>query len=127
MYTISEVSKKLDLPATTIRYYDSKGLLPYVQRDGGGRRLFSEEDVELLAAFVRASKAGLTLKEARELFNIVTVNEDLEQGKAILLDKRSELHKQIAKTEAAIEFLDKTIRIYELEIQNRKAKADCDA
>ncbi len=31
-YSIGEVSKKLNIPASTIRYYDKEGLLPFIER-----------------------------------------------------------------------------------------------
>ena len=31
-YTIREVANQLDIPASTIRYYDAEGLLPFMAR-----------------------------------------------------------------------------------------------
>lgn len=45
-YTIKEVSQMLDIPATTIRYYDNEGLLPYITRKESGYRQFEEGDEE---------------------------------------------------------------------------------
>ena len=117
MYLINEVSEMLDLPASTIRYYDSKGLLPYVERDSSGRRLFSDVDVELLAAFKRGIGSGLTLKEMRELFDIVMVDQDLVKGRAFLLEKKKSLQREILKLGACIRFLEQTISIYDKEIE----------
>ena len=32
VYTVGEMAKKLDVPASTLRYYDKEGLLPFVER-----------------------------------------------------------------------------------------------
>ena len=40
-YTIGEVSEMLGITIDTIRYYDKEGLLPFVKRDKGGRRVLS--------------------------------------------------------------------------------------
>jgi DNA-binding transcriptional MerR regulator len=40
VYTVGEISKKLGIPASTIRYYDKEGLLPFVERSSGGIRMF---------------------------------------------------------------------------------------
>lgn len=39
-YTIKQVSNMLNIPATTLRYYDKEGLLPYIERRGSGYRIF---------------------------------------------------------------------------------------
>ena len=30
-YTVGEIAKKLGIPASTLRYYDKEGLLPFVE------------------------------------------------------------------------------------------------
>lgn len=38
VYTVGEMAKLLGVPASTLRYYDKEGLLPFVERSPGGRR-----------------------------------------------------------------------------------------
>ena len=40
--TISEVSKKYDISADTLRYYERIGLIPAVHRNASGNRDFTE-------------------------------------------------------------------------------------
>ena len=64
--TISEVSKKFDLTADTLRYYERVGVIPPVRRTKSGVRDYSEEDcgwVEL-AGCMRG--AGLPLPALAE-------------------------------------------------------------
>ncbi|MGO4375618.1 MerR family transcriptional regulator [Paenibacillus sp. MCAF20] len=46
--SISEAAAKFDIPESTLRYYEKKGLLPLIERDEAGRRLFSEDQITLL-------------------------------------------------------------------------------
>ena len=48
VYTVGEMAKLLDIPASTLRYYDKEGLLPFVERSSGGIHLFRESDFEWL-------------------------------------------------------------------------------
>lgn len=48
VYTVGEMAKLLDIPASTLRYYDKEGLLPFVERSSGGIRLFRKSDFEWL-------------------------------------------------------------------------------
>lgn len=44
LYTVGEMARVTDIPASTLRYYDQEGLLPFVSRSKGGIRMFSEAD-----------------------------------------------------------------------------------
>ena len=48
VYTIGEMAKRLGVPASTLRYYDKEGLLPFVERSSGGIRMFQDSDFEWL-------------------------------------------------------------------------------
>lgn len=43
-YTEGEMAKLLGVPASTLRYYDKEGLLPFVERSPGGARIFRKND-----------------------------------------------------------------------------------
>ncbi|WP_379547003.1 MerR family DNA-binding transcriptional regulator [Oceanobacillus sojae] len=40
MLTIKKASEKVEVPVSTIRYYDNEGLLPFIKRDENGYRMF---------------------------------------------------------------------------------------
>ena len=42
------MAQKLGVPASTLRYYDKEGLLPFVERSSGGIRMFRKTDFEWL-------------------------------------------------------------------------------
>lgn len=64
-YTIGEMAKMLGVPASTLRYYDKEGLLPFVARSSGGIRQFRESDIEWLRVIGCMKKAGMSIKDIR--------------------------------------------------------------
>lgn len=66
--TIGQVAKQSGLRPSAIRFYEKSGLLPNAVRSGGQRR-YSPAILGRLAVLQRAKDCGLTLDEARELFN----------------------------------------------------------
>ena len=42
LYTVREAAEKLGIPSSTIRYYDKKGLLPFIERSPSGVRVFTD-------------------------------------------------------------------------------------
>jgi len=65
---IGDVSRRTAIPASTLRYYESVGLLPKAERRGGKRRYRSTVLTQL--SLIRLAKAaGFTIAEIRTLMN----------------------------------------------------------
>jgi DNA-binding transcriptional MerR regulator len=65
---ISEVAKRSGLPASTLRYYEEKGLIASVGRQGL-RRLFAPEVLEQLSLISLGQAAGFSLDEISQMFS----------------------------------------------------------
>lgn len=63
--TIGEIAQKTDLPESTLRYYEKKGLIK-VARDRGGRRDYEESDIEWIRFIRRLKETGMPLKDIRQ-------------------------------------------------------------
>ncbi len=61
--TIQEVAERTGISAYTIRFYEKSGVLPWVERSGGGIRRFSEADVASLRYIADFKQVGLSLDE----------------------------------------------------------------
>ena len=66
VYTVGEMAKLLGVTASTLRYYDKEGLLPFVERSSGGIRMFQESDIEWLQVIGCMKKAGMSIKDIRQ-------------------------------------------------------------
>lgn len=64
---ISEVVKRSGLPASTLRYYEQKGLIASVGRQGL-RRLFDPAVLEQLSLIALGQAAGFSLDEIGQMF-----------------------------------------------------------
>lgn len=86
---IAEVTKASGLPASTLRFYEDKGLIQSSGRRGL-RRLFSPKVIERLALISLGRKAGFSLDEIAAMFSAsgVAINRQLLLAKADELDKK---------------------------------------
>lgn len=64
---ISEVARRSGLPASTLRYYEARGLIASVGRRGL-HRLFEPEVLERLGLISLGRTAGFTLEEIAHMF-----------------------------------------------------------
>lgn len=90
---IAEVAKRSSVPASTLRYYEEKGLISSVGRQGL-RRVFSADILERLALIALGQTVGFSLDEiARMLGSKGNPNIDRE----LLVSKADELDRSIQK------------------------------
>lgn len=64
---IAEVAKRSGVPASTLRFYDEKGLVVSIGRQGL-RRVFDESVLERLALIALGRSAGFSLDEIADMF-----------------------------------------------------------
>ena len=67
-YTIREISELFSLPASTLRYYESEGLLPNVEKSSSGQRIYTEEHIERLNCINCFKRTGMTIPQLRKFF-----------------------------------------------------------
>ena len=66
---ISQLAERTGVPATTLRFYESAGLLP-AGRTPGGYRVYDEEAVQRLGFIAAAKRLGLPLEEIAGLLGV---------------------------------------------------------
>lgn len=67
---IGSVAEASGLPAKTIRYYESIGLIRPAGRRVNGYRSYSENDMRTLAFIKRARSLGFSVEEVRALLDL---------------------------------------------------------
>jgi DNA-binding transcriptional MerR regulator len=87
---IGEVAKVSGLPASTLRFYEEKGLIQSTGRSGL-RRLFAAGVIERLAVIALGRNAGFSLDEIGEMFT----PEGAKINRSLLAIKADELDKKI--------------------------------
>lgn len=101
--TIAEVSKKYDLSADTLRYYERIGLIPGVHRNHSGIRDYSEEDCRWIEFIKCMRSAGLPIEVLIEYVALV------EQGDATIAARKELLVEQRRQLVARIEEMQRTL------------------
>src|SRR3954451_7510621 len=67
---IGAVSKRSGVPAKTIRYYESIGLIASAGRSANGYRVYTAVDVETLRFISQARSLGFAVKDVGSLLNL---------------------------------------------------------
>lgn len=114
VYTVGEMAKLLGVPASTLRYYDKEGLLPFVERSSGGIRMFREEDLERLQVIGCMKKAGMSIRDIRRYMELAMEgNDTIEARREMFLHQRQTLLGQIAELQHTLETVEYKCWFYE--------------
>ena len=115
---IGEIANKTNLPASTLRYYEKKGLLK-VDRDKNGRRYYKESDIEWIKFIRRLKETGMLIKDIQHYSELryvgsITMPERLQ---ILQLHRNYVLEQQLKWTEY-LQNLDDKIEFYQQSIKN---------
>ena len=93
VYTVGEMAKRLGVTASTLRYYDKEGLLPFVERSSGGIRMFRDSDFEWLQVIGCMKKAGMSIKDIREYIEMALHGDDTIEKRLQMFEHQREVLK----------------------------------
>ena len=66
-YTIKEAAALTGLPASTLRYYESIGVIPPIGRGAtSGHRVYSEDDLDQVTAVACLAATGMSVRAMRQ-------------------------------------------------------------
>jgi DNA-binding transcriptional MerR regulator len=110
---IGELSARSGRSVHAIRWYEAQGLVPGVERDHGGRRVYTELHVGWLDLMDRLRRTGMTIAQMREYTALVKQGRStLGQRQALLTAHRARVAETIAEWKAALRMIDGKIDFY---------------
>ncbi len=124
-YTIKQASAKTNLTAYTLRYYDKEGLLPFVERDSSGNRLFTDNDIEWLGLICCLKNTGMPIRQIKRFIqSTLQGDHTLENRVEMLLQHRQEVLKQIEELNKNLEKINHKIDYYTGRLMNYSSQKD---
>ncbi|OZG49248.1 MerR family transcriptional regulator [Bombiscardovia coagulans] len=109
---ISEVSDRTQLPVSTLRYYERRGILRPM-RSPEGYREYREQDLSWIAFVQRLLGIGMSLAQVEEYSRLrehgdSTIPERLD----MLYCQREQLTAKMREVQGQMDFIDRKIDIY---------------
>lgn len=112
-YTIKEVSEMTGIPATTLRYYDKEGLLPYLERRESGYRSFNDTDLTMLQVVDCLKNTGMSIKDIKQFSEWVQQgDETLQQRYDMFAARKKAVEKQLAELQKILDVINHKIEYY---------------
>ena len=91
-YSIKQVSEMSGLPPSTLRYYESIGIIPVISRDSSSKqRVYSEDDLGFIKNVACLYGLGLSITDMRDyLTNMVGATPVHAHNQVALLQRQAE-------------------------------------
>ncbi|WIM67782.1 MerR family transcriptional regulator [Corynebacterium breve] len=109
---IGEVTQLTGLSDSTLRHYDSVGLISPSKRSAGGFRLYDDRDVQRILLIRRMKPLGFSLDQMRDFLDAADVvrgessASERAQAEATIAGIREEAHARYAKLQKQIGYAE---------------------
>ena len=121
--TIGEVSKKLDIPIDTLRYYEKIGLIGPVPKTKSGIRYYDDISIRQIEFIKCMRSANLPIEELIKYMNLFKEGDKtLKERKQILVNQRENVIKQIEELKKVKERLDHKLELYDEQLLEYRLK-----
>jgi DNA-binding transcriptional MerR regulator len=122
-YSMKYVVEHLNVTGNTLRYYEKEGLLKNISRDSSGRRVYNDENIEILD-FIRALRlTGMPISEIKKYLELNELGDDtISQRKEMILQHKTKVQNKINEDLKYLEVISYKAAMYDLKEREFKQK-----
>ncbi len=114
LYSIKDVAAHFNLSISTIRFYDKKGLLPFVSKNETGYRVFTESDMNFIYTICCLRNTGMPLKKIKLYIDLCMVGpSSINQRKELLNAHKKQVVMQQTRLQENLKEINKKINRYD--------------
>jgi DNA-binding transcriptional MerR regulator len=113
--TIGQVAERTGLSVHALRFYEREGvLLGPVRRDPGGRRVYTDDDVEWLTVCIILRASGMPLPAIRRYTELVRAGDGNEEERLTVLRRhRERVTAQLGDLTRCLDLINYKVGVYE--------------
>ncbi|MFD1175856.1 MerR family transcriptional regulator [Paenibacillus puldeungensis] len=120
---ITQVANQFGMTTATLRYYESVGLIPPINRKQSGVRDYNEHDIKWIEFIKCMRSAGLTIEALIEYTTLfIEGDRTIEARKKILIDEREKLSQKRREIDETILRLNRKIEDYDGRLVEKEAE-----
>lgn len=113
--TIGQVSERTGLSVHALRFYEREGIfVDPVRRAAGGRRIYTEDDIEWLDLCIVLRASGMPLPAIREYTELVRAGDGNETERLALLKQHQQrVVEQMNQLKKSLDLIKFKVGVYE--------------
>jgi DNA-binding transcriptional MerR regulator len=123
--SIGQVSERTGLSVHALRFYEKEGILAHqVHRGPGGRRIYTQQDVDWLRMCIMLRMSGMPVPEIRRYTDLVRQGDGNElQRLGILQEHQERVRQQMVQLQDCMDLITHKVGIYQDYVNSIAAKA----
>ena len=120
---IGEVAAQFGLTVPTIRYYDQEGLIPNLQKNESGQRVFTAENIDALQIIECLKDSGMAIKDIKQFMQWVSEgDETLYNRREMFVRLRAQMQEKMNRLQHTMHVLDYKVGYYSKAVQDGTEK-----
>lgn len=113
-YSVKEVAEMFRISPHTLRYYTDQELIPGVERDRNGRRMFDDVALGWLRTIIAFRAAGMSIEMIRHYLDLYNQGEETIPARHRLLAEQQELTRlRLEELTRQLEVISEKVRSYD--------------
>ena len=123
--SIGEVAERTGLSVHALRFYEKEGILAHqVHRGPGGRRVYTQQDVDWLRMCIMLRMSGMPVPEIRRYTDLVRQGDGNElQRLGILQEHQERVRQQMVQLQECMDLITHKVGIYQDYVNSIAARA----
>ena len=119
LYTIKEVSEKLDLSQHTLRYYEKEGLIRNVKRKENGRRIYDDKSVLSIQVVQWLRNSGVSISQLRQYALLSSQGEKtIPQRYELVIEQKRVIENQMQESQQLLQVIDEELKYFKRYIES---------
>lgn len=130
-YSIGKVAALFNVSVPTLRYYDSEGLIPHLERTASGVRRFSKENLDTINMIGCLKNSGMAIKDIKQFIQWCDEGDKtLKNRQAMFYQLKQSLQQQMAELQSMMDVVDFKCQYYDTAVKYgteevAKERLDC--
>lgn len=113
--SIKQFSKKTGVSDYTLRFYEKEGVLPFVNRNKIGNRIYDEQNLEWISFIIALRETGMPLSEIKRYVELFKQGDcTIPERKQMMLDHRVKVQEQLTQTLNHLEKINYKLALYDV-------------
>lgn len=111
---LNEIAKRFNLSEATIRFYDEKGLMPFIKREANGYRYLNEIDLPWIEVIVCLKKTGMAIKNIKQYIDLCIKGESTVTTRHLMIiNQKAVVETKIIELQNELQFLKEKEQYYQ--------------
>lgn len=113
-YSVGKMAQMMGVAPSTLRYYDKEGLMPFIERTNGGRRVFRDKDVEWLNIIACLKSTGMSVADIKTFIDMTLAGDQTIEERLRMFERQREtVRTKLAELQNTLDILDYKCWYYE--------------